>query len=181
MSTRKARLIKPTNFNINQYYNIYSSKQTIIGSRQTKNYTVQTKKLNYFMTNNKSLQYSAIYKNNQNVGSKKWNKFTVYTDPLYMRNFLNKTSNINYFNTYDIYNYKLKGFKSLSIVRNLDPYQGFSENKINRPWLYNKQSRYFHSIYKHYYRHLYEHEDENKLIYRKHNMYKSFIVNAKYL
>ena len=65
MSTRKARLIKPTNFNINSYYNTYNNKQAILNNKISRKYTICVKRSNYSVTNNKSLQYSSIYKNVQ--------------------------------------------------------------------------------------------------------------------
>ena len=181
MSTRKARLIKPNNFNINSYYNTYSNKQAIKNNFLSKEHTSKVKDRNYIITNNKSLRYSSIYKNLMVICSKNTNKNLNFSYPLYMQRFLTKESSINYNNNYDSYYIKTKN-SLINLTRNRSPYGfGLFYEKNTKFWLYKKQSRYFNSIYKHYYRHFYEHEDQNKLIYRKHNIYKNSFLNEKYI
>ena len=180
MSTRKARLIKPNNFNINSYYNTYSNKQTIKNNFAHKEHTLEVKNKNYLITNNRSLRYSSIFKNFLVLCSKKRYFSINFSYPLYMQKFLIMESNYNYNNSYDsYYNNRMENY---GLIYNRTSY-GFNVvyGGTSKFWLYKKQSRYFNSIYKHYYRHFFEHEDQNKLIYRKHNLYKNNFLGEKYI
>ena len=168
MSSKKARLVVINNFNIISFHNLYTNKLVSTNNLLTKAYTIYIKKHNYKITNNKSFNYSSIYKNLNIICSKNRFNLFIYSYPLYMKKFMSNLSSHNYSNRY-----LLKNINHLTQNKILNKHLNNLFYKKNlKFYFYKQQSKYFNSIYKYYYRNYYEHEDQNKLLYRKLNLYR---------
>lgn len=178
MSKKKARLIRTDNFYINQYYNLYNSK-SVVSSIKLKSFSVNKEFKNSFeLTNHKSLQYNAVYKKTASLSTKNFTKIESYSYPLYMTNWFNSESSLNYNNSYKIRNIKTSckeyglNYKTSDISMDLNSRYKF--------FMYKNTSSYFRDTYRHFIKHFFEHEDENKLIKRKGNLrkFQTFEINA---
>lgn len=179
MSKKRARLVRSDSFYTNQYYNLYNNN-IVLSNKFLKSFSVPKEiKEFYNLTNVKSLQYSAIYKKSRYLTTKVSHKIESYNYPLYMKCLFESTSDLNYNNTYYVYNIlNCKGSNNYGINFK-------TMNKLKLPlrrefFTYKRSSSYFINTYKHYIRHFFEQEDENKLIKRKANLKKLQTYYEKY-
>lgn len=168
MSTKRARLLRVDNYRILHYFNLYCSNESIKNNKLQSNNTYRIKILNKVIKDNKSLLYSSVYEHDKLLSNKLKKKELLSSYPLYMKPFLVETSNINYNNNYTIYNLQTIYENKYHIYNSIFESETlFSHRKF---YLYKKQGSYFNNIYKHFIRHKYEKEDQNKLSYRKLNL-----------
>jgi len=171
MSSKRARLIRPDNFKRLSYYDVYNYTQSVKSNTLSTSSTYINKKSNYINSNRRSLKYSVALKGLKTSSTKSSQKGLSYLYPMYMSPFLNDRYDINYCNSYNIYN-KVKKLKFLSCTMNKGSDILVTRRK-KKHWSYKNKSWYFNTIYRHKFKHLYEKEDENKLLYRKYNLYST--------
>ena len=117
MSSKRARLIRPDNFKRLSYYDVYNYTQSVKSNTLSTSSTYINKKSNYINSNRRSLKYSVALKGLKTSSTKSSQKGLSYLYPMYMSPFLNDRYDINYCNSYNIYN-KVKKLKFLSCTMN---------------------------------------------------------------
>ena len=167
MSSKRARLVRIDNFKYLPYYNLYNNNKTSPNCKLQNYYSSSFKQISYFNSNRRSLLYSSIYKQYTDLSIKNTKLVSMEAYPLFMKTFLSNLSNLNYYNVYDVYN--PKRFTDENFINNYNSLgkETFIQAKhITNKNKYGKQCWYFNTVYKHFIKHKYEHEDNNKLLYK---------------